>query len=285
MTQSPYLVTPQWIAERRADPLLFTVDATLNPPGDTVSPSPYSLYLEEHIPGAVFFDIEALSDPSSPYPHMLPTPADFATAVGKLGIPTGAKIVVYERANLFSSPRVWWTFKTFGVAEVYVLDGGLAAWKSLNYPLQSGPNPRPPASFVPTYNPNAVSNIQQVRQASATHSAQILDARSAARFNATAPEPRAHLRSGHMPNATSLPYTEVLANGRLKPVEDLQTLFAANQINLAGPIITTCGSGVTAAVLSLALASVQAPHTTLYDGSWTEWATAHAAGKDAPILP
>ena len=280
MTQSPYLVTPQWLAAHRDDPTLIAVDATLNPPGST-APSPHSLYLQAHIPGAIFFDIEALSDPASPYPHMLPTPTAFAAAIGNLGISNQSKLVIYEQDALFSAPRAWWTLKTFGLTDVFILDGGLAAWKSLNYPLHSGPNPRPPATFTPNFNPQAVTTIDQVRAAITTNSAQIVDARSAARFNATAPEPRPHLPSGHMPTATSIPYTDLLTNGHLKPVEELRTLFAAKSIDLTKPVITTCGSGVTAATLSLALASLNAPQTSLYDGSWTEWAST----PSSPIEP
>jgi len=263
------LITPAELLARLDDPNTIVLDATLAPPGSTADP--YANFLAQHIPGALFFDIEELSDYATNLPHMLPTPADFAHAMSALGVSDTANIVVYEQTGVFSAPRAWWTLRTFGAPNVQILDGGLQAWLTANLPTQSGPVERMRATFHPTFNPNAVVDFPQLQNL-LQQNAQILDARSAARFHGTAPEPRPNLPSGHMPGALNLPFTHLVADGRLKPADELRALFTAAGIDLDRPVTTTCGSGVTAAVLLFGLQIAGATDLTLYDGSWAEYA-------------
>jgi thiosulfate/3-mercaptopyruvate sulfurtransferase len=265
------LVTTDWLASHLDDPNLVLLDATLPPVGVSPAPDTHARYLAQHLPGAVFFDIEAFSDPTSGLPHTLPSAASFAASMSALGVADTMNIVVYEQAGVFSAPRAWWMLRTFGAANVYLLDGGLQAWLAAGLPTESGPVERPVASFHATLDPDAVRDFAAIRQLIAAD-AQILDARSAGRFSGAAPEPRAGLRSGHMPGATSLPFTELVAEGRLKPAVQLRDLFAAKGLDLTQPITTTCGSGVTAAVLALGLELAGARNVSLYDGSWAEYA-------------
>ncbi len=265
------LVTAEWLAARLQDPDTIILDATLPPVGVTPPINTHTLYLDEHIPGAIFFDIEELSDHSTPLPHMLPTPEAFSRSMSALGVGDNSTIVVYEQEGVFSAPRAWWTLRTFGAQHVYILDGGLRAWTEAGLPTESGPVHRAPATFSATLNHEAVKNLAQLKDKIKNHQ-QILDARSAARFNGTAPEPRPGLSSGHMPGATSVPFTDLVEDGRLKPADKLRDLFLAKQVDLEQPITTTCGSGVTAAVIALGLEVVGAPNVSLYDGSWAEYA-------------
>jgi thiosulfate/3-mercaptopyruvate sulfurtransferase len=265
------LVTPSWLYARLQDPNTIILDATLPPVGVTPPTDTRASYLAKHIPGAIFFDIEELSDHSTPLPHMLPTPEDFSRSMSAVGVSDTATIVIYEQESVFSAPRAWWTLRIFGAQHVHILDGGLRAWTEAGLPTESGPVHRAPSSFHATLNHEAVKNLSQLKEKITTHQ-QILDARSAARFNGTAPEPRPGLSSGHMPGATSVPFTELVEDGRLKPADKLQELFAAKKIDLQQPITTTCGSGVTAAVIALGLEVVGAQQVGLYDGSWTEYA-------------
>jgi thiosulfate/3-mercaptopyruvate sulfurtransferase len=265
------IVTPAWLSARLQDPNTIILDATLPPVGVTPPIDTHARYLAQHIPGALFFDIEEFSDHSTPLPHMLPTAEDFSRRISALGIADTSTIVVYEQEGVFSAPRAWWTLRTFGAQHVHLLDGGLRAWVTAGLPTESGPIHRAPATFHATLNHNAVNNLSQLKDKIANHQP-ILDARSAARFNGTAPEPRPGLPSGHMPGATSLPFTELVEDGRLKPEEKLRQLFLSKQVDLQQPITTTCGSGVTAAVLALGLEIAGAQDVSLYDGSWTEYA-------------
>ncbi|MBB5342753.1 3-mercaptopyruvate sulfurtransferase [Tunturibacter empetritectus] len=265
------LVTPEWLSPRLQDPNTIILDATLPPVGVTPPIDTRARYLDKHIPGALFFDIEDLSDHSSPLPHMLPTAEAFSRSMSTLGIADNATIVIYEQESVFSAPRAWWMLRTMGAKNVYLLDGGLRAWTEAGLPTESGPAHRAPATFQANLNHEAVKNLAQLKEQLTTHQ-QILDARSAARFNGTAPEPRPNLSSGHMPGATSIPFTELLEDGRLKPADKLQQLFAAKKVDLHQPITTTCGSGVTAAVIALGLSLAGAKNVSLYDGSWAEYA-------------
>jgi thiosulfate/3-mercaptopyruvate sulfurtransferase len=265
------LVSPEWLAARLQSPNTIVFDATLPPVGVTPPIDTHARYLDKHIPGALFFDIEELSDHSTPLPHMLPTPEDFSHSMSALGVGDNMTIVVYEQEGVFSAPRAWWTLRTFGAQHVHILDGGLRAWTEANLPTESGPIHRAPATFHATINHDAVKNLSQLRDQFTNHQ-QILDARSAVRFNGTAPEPRPGLSSGHMPGATSVPFTELVEDGRLKPAEKLRELFLAKNIDLEQPITTTCGSGVTAAVIALGLEVAGAQKVSLYDGSWAEYA-------------
>jgi thiosulfate/3-mercaptopyruvate sulfurtransferase len=265
------IVSVSWLAERLADPNLVVLDATLPPVGVTPRVDTRGRYLAQHIPGAVFFDIDELSDHSTPLPHMLPSPEAFAAGMAALGVGDGMPIVVYEQDGVFSAPRAWWMLRTFGAERVFLLDGGLQAWIAAGLPTESGIAERAPAGFRARLNADAVRDFSQLQQTIAEHG-QILDARSAGRFSGAAPEPRPGLSSGHMPGATSVPFTELARDGKLKPAEELRAYFAAKSVDLTKPVLTTCGSGVTAAVIALALELAGAKQVELYDGSWAEYA-------------
>ena len=265
------LVDPAWLAARLQHPNIIILDATLPPVGVTPPVDTHSRYLARHIPGAIFFDIDQHSDHTTPLPHMLPTPEVFAQSMSALGIDSNATIVIYEQEGVFSAPRARWMLRTFGAPNVYLLNGGLNAWLAANLPTESGPVQRPAATFRATLDREAVKDFPQIQQLIAEHK-QILDARSNARFAGTAPEPRPNLSSGHMPGATSIPFTDLVKAGRLKSPEALRDLFATKKVDLHQPITTTCGSGVTAAVVALGLELAGATNVTLYDGSWAEYA-------------
>jgi thiosulfate/3-mercaptopyruvate sulfurtransferase len=256
------------------DPDLVLLDATLPPVGVVPVADTHARYLERHLPGAVFFDIDDLSDHSTPLPHMLPTADEFARSMAALGISDSSTIVVYEQESVFSAPRARWMLRSFGAQQVYLLDGGLSAWIEAGLPTEAGAVHRAPAPFNASLNAEAVQYLAQLKQLLDDRQArpQILDARSSGRFNGTAPEPRPGLSSGHMPGATSLPFTELVEAGRLKPEAELRELLASKRIDLQEPITTTCGSGVTAAVIALCLEILGAKQVALYDGSWAEYA-------------
>jgi thiosulfate/3-mercaptopyruvate sulfurtransferase len=264
------LVTTSWLAGRLRDPGVVILDATLPPVGITPPVDTRARYFANHIPGAVFFDIEELSDRSTPLPHMLPAPEVFSRSMSALGIGNEMDIVIYEQEGVFSGPRAWWMLKTFGAPHVYVLDGGLRAWIEAGLPTDSGEVHRAPASFHAKLEPDAVKDFSQMQQMIAVH-AQVLDARSSGRFAGSLPEPRPGISSGHMPGAISIPFTELVEEGRLKRVEELRRIFAAKGVDLKQPITTTCGSGVTAAVIAIGLELAGAKQVSLYDGSWAEY--------------
>jgi thiosulfate/3-mercaptopyruvate sulfurtransferase len=265
------LVTTSWLASRLDDPGVVILDATLPPVGVAPPIDTRARYVAKHIPGAIFFDIEALSDRTNPLPHMLPGPDVFSRNMSELGIGDQMNIVIYEQEGVFSGPRAWWTLRTFGAQNVYLLDGGLRAWSEAGLPTHSGPVHRAPAVFRAKLDETAVKDFSQVLQMIAARG-QILDARSAGRFAGTLPEPRPGISSGHMPGATGIPYTELVEEGRLKPAEELRRIFIAKGVDLQQPITTTCGSGVTAAVLAFGLEAAGAKQVSLYDGSWSEYA-------------
>jgi thiosulfate/3-mercaptopyruvate sulfurtransferase len=276
------LVTPQWVAERLRS--LVLVDSTLPPVGVTPAPDMHAAYLAEHLPGAVFFDIDRLSDHSSGLPHTLPTAESFGAAMEELGIAKDATIVVYEQGSVFSAPRGLWMLRVFGAADVHLLNGGLRAWKAAGLPTESGEVKRAGAKFAAELTAGAVTDFDQLQRKIAAGQ-QILDARSAGRFSGAAAEPRAGISSGHMPGATSMPFTELASGDALKSPEELRAMFAAKGVKLDEPVTTTCGSGVTAAVVSLALELAGAEKLSLYDGSWAEYAQRPEAEivKDASI--
>jgi thiosulfate/3-mercaptopyruvate sulfurtransferase len=265
------LVTASWLVARLQNPSTIIFDATLPPVGVTPPIDTHARYLANHIPGAIFFDIEDLSDHGTPLPHMLPTAEAFSHSMSALGVSDTATIVIYEQQGVFSAPRAWWMLRTMGAKNVHILDGGLRAWTEAGQPTESGPVHHAPASFHARLNHEAVENLAQIKEKITSHQ-QILDARSAARFNGTAPEPRPGLSSGHMPGATSVPFTELVEDGRLKPADKLREYFATKKVDLDQPITTTCGSGVTAAVIALGLELAGAKNVSLYDGSWAEYA-------------
>jgi thiosulfate/3-mercaptopyruvate sulfurtransferase len=265
------LVTASRVTERLNDPGMVVLDATLPPVGITPPIDTYAQYLAKHIPSAVFFDIEELSDHSTPLPHMLPTPEAFSRSMSALGVGDQMSIVIYEQEGVFSAPRAWWMLRTFGAQNVYILDGGLRAWIEARLPTHTGHVDRASAIFQARLDADAVKDFAQIKQVIAKH-AQILDARSSGRFTGGLPEPRPGISSGHMPGATSVPFTELLEDGRLKPVEELREYFTAKGVNMEQPITTSCGSGVTAAIISLGLTIAGAEQVRLYDGSWAEYA-------------
>jgi thiosulfate/3-mercaptopyruvate sulfurtransferase len=276
------LVTPSWLAGRLHDPGVVILDATLPPVGVSPPVDTRARYVATHLPGAIFFDIEQLSDPSSPLPHMLPTPDVFSGSLSALGIGDKMAIVIYEQEGVFSAPRAWWMLKTFGAQNVSLIDGGLRAWIEAGLPTESGDVSRAPAAFHAKLDQNAVKDFSQMQQMIAAH-AQILDARPAGRFSGALPEPRPGISSGHMPGATSMPFTELAEGGRLKPAEELRRLFAEKGVDIEQPITTTCGSGVTAAVIALGLELAGARQVSLYDGSWAEYATQPEAAIEKTI--
>jgi thiosulfate/3-mercaptopyruvate sulfurtransferase len=251
------------------DPTVIPVDASYFLP--TQKRDAHAEYRSGHIPGAVFFDIEAVSDHSTDLPHMLPGTTQFNEVVGGLGIGDGDTVVVYDSVGLFSAPRVWWTFRLFGARSVYILDGGLPKWKAEGRPIETEEPKHAPKTFTAKMNVGAVALLDDMRMAQTDDSVQVVDARSAERFAGKAPEPRPGLHSGHMPRSFNVPYDRVLENGRLASRERVAAAFTSAGVDLDKPIITTCGSGVTAAILTFALESIGREPKGLYDGSWAEW--------------
>lgn len=265
------VVAPEWLGSRLSNPDVVVLDATLPPVGVVPPVDTRARYLAQHIPGAVFFDIEELSDHSTPLPHMLPTEEEFGRSMAALGVSDNATIVVYEQEGVFSAPRAWWMLRTFGVRNVYVLDGGLRVWIAAGLPTESGEVQRARAKFNAKLDRDAVNDYVGIQRMIGGRG-QILDARSAGRFAGTSPEPRAGISSGHMPGAINLPFTDLAEDGRLKPAETLREIFSSKGLDLEHPVTTTCGSGVTAAVLALGLEIAGAKNVRLYDGSWAEYA-------------
>jgi thiosulfate/3-mercaptopyruvate sulfurtransferase len=264
------LVSTSWLAGRLDDPGVVILDATLPAVGVTPPVDTRARYVAQHIPGAIFFDTEELSDRSNPLPHMLAPPDVFSHSLSALGIGDEMDIIIYEQEGVFSGPRAWWMLRTAGAQNVYLLDGGLRAWIEAGLPTDSGDVHRAPASFHATLDQDAVKDFSQMQQMIVAHG-QILDARSAGRFAGVLPEPRPGISSGHMPGATSIPFTELVEEGRLKPAEELRRIFATKGVDMKEPITTTCGSGVTAAVIALGLEVAGAKQVSLYDGSWAEY--------------
>ena len=268
-TSSRWLKSTEWLAGQLGKPGVSIVDGSYYLP--TQKRDAKGEYLAGHIPGAIFFDINAIADDSTDLPHMLPGPDQFGKAVGNLGITENDTIVVYDGTGFFSAPRVWWTFKIFGARNVFILDGGLPAWKQEGRPLDTGEVKRPQRTFNAEMDTGAVAMLSDVQMALNDSSAQVVDARSAGRFAGTEPEPRAGLRSGHMPGARSVPSTEIIENGRLASPEKIAAAFKKVGIDTDKPIITTCGSGVTAVILAMGLDAIGKKLPRVYDGSWSEW--------------
>jgi thiosulfate/3-mercaptopyruvate sulfurtransferase len=269
------LVSTEWLADHLGDLDLVIVDATWFMP--QAKRDPRAEFEAAHLPGAVFFDIDAVADTTSDLPHMLPSPQAFAEAVSAMGIGDGSTVIAYDANGLVASARLWWTLRAMGHDAVQVLDGGLAKWRIEGRALESGPAfPRAAASFTPKFRPELVRSFDQVK---ATTS-EVLDARPGPRFRGDVAEPRAGLKSGHMPGSRNLPSSDLIdADGRLKSADDLYPLFRGAGVDLSAPIVTSCGSGVTACILALGLARLGVADAPVYDGSWTEW----GGRDDAPV--
>lgn len=274
--ENPFVST-EWLASRLADPSIVILDGSWFLP--TANRKPYEEYLAGHVPGAVYFDMDEIADKSTGLPHMLPSPEVFAREVGKLGIGDGMTIVIYDESGLFSAPRIWWEFEAMGAKDIRILEGGGPKWRAEGRPLESGLTARKPATFTAEFHPELVKDFGDVKSAIAARG-QIADARPAGRFAGRDPEPRPGLKGGHMPGAMSLPAMDLVANGGLKPLAELKQMFAAAGVDYDKPIITSCGSGATAATLLLALNLAGARDVAVYDGAWAEW----GAREDAEIV-
>ncbi len=266
---SPFFVSTGWLADHLADPDVAIVDASWYLPNS--GRDARAEYEAWHIPGAVYFDIDAIADRANPLPHMMPTAEAFGEAVGALGIDERQRIVVYDAAGLSSAPRVWWSFRVMGAEDVVLLAGGLPRWSAEKRALASGTETRHPTRFAARFTPGAVRDMAEIRDGLAAAAFQVVDARPADRFRGEAPEPRSWVKSGRIPGSRNVPSSALIADGELKDAESLRAAFVAGGVDLDQPIVTSCGSGVNAAILSLALETLGVEPAGLYDGSWTEW--------------
>ncbi len=275
---SPYIVSTQWLAERLDAPDIAIIDASWHLPA--AKRDAKAEFLAERIPGAQFFDIDDISDSDTTLPHMLPSPEKFASRMKKLGIGDGKKVVAYDTAGLFSAARAWWMFRIFGHDDVAVLDGGFPKWKAEGRPIDEDPPGRPQERhFSARFQSMMVRDRNDVLNAVKTGT-QIADARSPGRFSGFEPEPRPGMRSGHMPGAANVHYATLLKpDGTLKSPDEIAKVFAAAGVDVKKPVITSCGSGITASILTLGLTLIGAKDHALYDGSWSEW----GARSDTPV--
>ncbi len=274
MTADDPVVSTDWLAAHLNDANVKIVDASFKLPG--VTPLPIEDYLRAHIPGAVFFDVDAVSDHENPLPHMFPSAEQFGRDVGALGIGNGDTVVIYDAGGWVAGPRAWWMFLSFGHDKVRVLDGGLKKWTAEARPTESGKASPKPAAFRATFDAKRVRKLEEMVENLASKTEQVIDARASERFEGRAAEPRPGLRPGHIPGSRNLPYSQLFdaATGTMKPLSELRAAFSRAGVNLDAPIVTSCGSGVSAAVLTLALYRLGVRGSALYDGSWSEWGVA-----------
>lgn len=273
------LVSQTWLNTYLRAPNVKLVDASWYLPNQ--SGDAKAEFNMEHIEGAVFFDIDKISDELSALPHMLPKPKEFSKKMGCLGLSNHDIIIIYDNVGIFSSPRAWWTFRVFGHKNVAILDGGLPSWKKAGLPLTSGQPKIKNASYCSNFNPNLIRYVDQVITNLQDKQEQVVDARSPGRFYGSDPEPRPNLRSGHIPNSINLPYDTLIdqnTNLLLSP-DRLKDIFETSCIDLTRPVVTTCGSGISASVIALALYLCGNQNAAVYDGSWTEW----GGREDTPI--
>jgi thiosulfate/3-mercaptopyruvate sulfurtransferase len=277
---SPHLVTSDWLARHLNSPDIAILDGSWHLPA--AGRDARAEFLEARIPGAQFFDIDDIADTDSSLPHMLPSPEKFASRMRKMGIGDGKRVVVYDTAGLYSAPRVWWTFRVFGHDDVAVLDGGFPKWRAEGRPVEDGPPLKPQERhFTARYQAMLVRDRTEVAAALANGRMQLADARSPGRFRGDEPEPRPGVRGGHMPGARNVHYPTLLRpDGTLKSKEELAAVFAAAGVDVTRPVITCCGSGITAALLNFGLEILGARDHALYDGSWVDW----GAAADTPVV-
>ena len=276
MTTNPFLVSTDWLYSRLGDDNISIVDASWYLPTMLANGKPRNgkaEYDTQHIPGAVFFDIDEITEPGSTLPHTLASPEVFAQKVGALGISDQDTIVVYDGMGLFSAARAWWNFRVMGAVKVVILDGGLPQWIADRLPIEAGNAPVHPKLFTASFDPTSVVSLSRMQEILDNEAMQVADARPAGRFSGQDPEPRPGVRSGHMKGAHSVPFSEISRDGRLLAQEELRTVFSNAGVDLGKPVATTCGSGVTAAALTLALETIGHTDHVLYDGSWAEWGT------------
>lgn len=269
MADNPFFVSADWLEQRLGEPGLSIVDASWYLPSQNRDAR--AEYEAGHIPGSVFFDHDKVVEPESPLPHTLPSPDVFARLVGGMGIAETDTIIVYDGPGLFSAPRCRWMFRAMGADKVFILEGGLDIWKREGRKLTSDLTRIAPVVFSASFDASRVASLADMRAVVDDGSAQIADARSAGRFTGDEPEPRAGLRGGHMPGAHSLPFGNLLRDGRLLPKDELKQAVEAAGIDLGKPVVTSCGSGVSAAIISLALETLGHADNRLYDGSWAQW--------------
>ena len=270
-------VSTEWLGVHLADADLRVIDASWHMP--TTARKGDAEFREAHIPGAVFFNIDTIADQSTNLPHMLPRAPEFARAMGELGLGDNMRFAIYDSVGLFAAARVWWTLRAHGVKDVFILEGGLPKWIKEGRPVEAGEAKPKPATFTPQLDARWVAGLGDVKAALAGGSIQVVDARPVDRFEGRAAEPRPGLKSGHMPGALNLPYGELLEHGRLKSKQALAETMAAHGVDLSRPVLTTCGSGVSAAILALAIEQTGGEIAGLYDGSWAEW----GAREDCPV--
>lgn len=275
---SPFVVSADWLMERLGKPGLSIIDGSWYLP--TQNRDARAEYQAAHIPGAVFFDQDAVVSPDSPLPHTLPSPGLFAQFASSMGVDEKDTIVVYDGPGFFSAPRVWWMFRLMGAKDVYVLDGGFDRWKAEGRPVTAETTKIASCFFEVDCDPSRVVSFEEMRRIVDGKTAQIADARPAGRFAGTDPEPRPGVRGGHMPGARNVPATSLSRDGSLLPLPELRAALEAAGLDLTKPVVTSCGSGVTAAVVSLALESVGHAEHRLYDGSWSEW----GGRSDTPVV-
>ncbi len=273
------LVSETWLKTYVTEPNVKPLDASWYLPNqDGDAEAEFHL---EHIEGAVFFDIDKISDGLSSLPHMLPKPKFFSKKMVELGLSNDDIIIIYDRVGIFSSPRAWWTFRVFGHKNVAILDGGLPNWKNAGLPLTSGRPTIKNTSYQSNFNSSLIRDVDQIISNLQENYEQVVDARSHGRFHGSEPEPRPNLRSGHIPNSVNLPYGALIDQNTnlLLSTNRLKEIFEELRIDLTRPIITTCGSGISASLLALALYVCGNQNVAVYDGSWTEW----GGRKDTPI--
>ncbi|KQV83594.1 3-mercaptopyruvate sulfurtransferase [Rhizobium sp. Root1220] len=276
--KSRFVVSADWLQAELGKPDLRVLDASFYLPAQKRDAD--AEYAGGHIPGAIRFDQDKIADHSVALPHTIPSPDQFAAEVGKLGIGENDRIVVYDGIGMFASPRVWWLFRVMGARNVFVLDGGLDGWTAEGRALETSTPRYEPKTFTPSYDAERVVNLDTMREIVDSRALQIADARSAGRFAAVEPEPRAGMRSGHMPGARSLPSGVFANGGRFKTLPQLKQTIEDAGIDLSKPVVTSCGSGITAAIITLALESLGHTDNKLYDGSWSEW----GSREDTPVV-